>query len=130
VSFTASLEGGAASSNMDSGRWTRVAAALLAEWRWERLGAAAGDAEAPRDVVLRVAEPGARQVAVAGTFTDWAPVELAPDGAGAFSGTVRAAPGEHRFGLLVDGAWTAPAGLPLRDDGLGGRDAVIVVPPP
>jgi len=128
LAITASLEAAASDSDQDAGRFSRVATTLSAEWRWERLGA--GPPDAPRRVVLRAAAPGAREVSVAGAFTDWAPRTMTARGDGAFVLEQTLPPGDYRCGLVVDGVWTVPDGLPASDDGFGGTDAVLTVPAP
>jgi hypothetical protein len=78
--------------------------------------------------VVRVRAPGARHVEVMGDFTDWEPVELAPDG-DMFSRAVTMSPGTHRVVVRIDGGeWHPAANTPAVDDDLGGRVGLVVVP--
>lgn len=72
----------------------------------------------------------ARQVEVAATFTEWAPVLLAPDGGGAWTLGTPVPSGPHRLMVRVDGgAWTPPANLPsLVDEDLGVAAGIVTVP--
>jgi len=83
-------------------------------------------------VLVRVRVPGATSVAIAGEWTNWSPVQLRRIKAGSHEWEVdfELAPGTYRFNLLVDGArWTLPAGVASVPDELGGRVALLVVPP-
>ncbi|MBA3344434.1 MAG: hypothetical protein H0T44_03895 [Gemmatimonadales bacterium] len=81
---------------------------------------------AGREVRLRA--PGAREVEIAGDFTDWRPVALAPAGEGAWRMVLRIPAGLHRLAVRLDGgAWRAPPGArPLASE-FGGEVAEIVV---
>lgn len=80
-------------------------------------------------VKLRVlASSSARTIEAAGTFTDWEPVRLIPEGSGAWSLAAPVQPGRHRIMVRVDGgAWMAPANLPSVDDEVGGRVGLFTV---
>jgi hypothetical protein len=83
-------------------------------------------------VLVRVRLSGATSVAIAGEWTNWSPVQLRRIKAGSheWEGDFELAPGTYRFNLLVDGArWTLPAGVASVPDELGGRVALLVVPP-
>ncbi|MGD2154599.1 MAG: glycogen-binding domain-containing protein [Gemmatimonadales bacterium] len=78
--------------------------------------------------------PGARSVAVAGDFNQWAPaVELSDlDGDGVWTGRVAVEPGVYQYMFVIDGSeWrTDPNAERYADDGFGDRNAVVVVAPP
>lgn len=62
------------------------------------------------DAGVELVQPGAlgRSVAVAGTFSDWQPIDLLHDPASATHGIrLGLAPGRHEYRLIVDGTWTA-----------------------
>ena len=62
-----------------------------------------------REVLLRA--PGARTVELAGDFTDWRPVELAPTPGSEWRVVLPIVPGLHRLAVRIDGqAWHAPPG--------------------
>ncbi|MFL5607486.1 MAG: glycogen-binding domain-containing protein, partial [Gemmatimonadaceae bacterium] len=78
--------------------------------------------------LIRVRAPGARRVELMGDFTDWEPVELAPDG-DMFSRAVTVSAGTHRVVVRIDGGeWLPAANTPAVDDDLGGRVGLVVVP--
>jgi hypothetical protein len=80
-------------------------------------------------VRLRVlAASSARTIEVAGTFTEWAPLQLDAAGAGAWALAAPLQPGQHRIMVRVDGGeWMAPANLPSVDDEVGGRVGLFTV---
>src|SRR5205809_714199 len=75
--------------------------------------------------------PGAKRVAVAGTFNQWdqnaAP--LVPAGTSGIWTTTLALPvGQHQYAFVVDGErWVADPGAPAVDDGFGRRNSVVAV---
>lgn len=83
------------------------------------------------EVLVRFAlrAPGARRVAVAGSFNDWnAGAAILSDGGGTglFSATVSLPPGEHEYMFVVDGRFvTDPAADEHRPDGFGNTNAVL-----
>ena len=75
--------------------------------------------------------PGARAVSLAGDFTKWksrVPLERQADGT--WQAEVRLAPGEYEYAFVVDDdQWIQdPAAARFRNDGFGGRNAVLLVP--
>lgn len=75
-------------------------------------------------------DPGARTVAVAGDFSRWEPIELAPrwrNGDRVWTTVVAVPRGEHRYMFVVDGdRWvTDPLAPAVKDDGFGGRNAIL-----
>lgn len=80
-----------------------------------------------RAIRVRLPE-GARTVELMGDFTDWSPVPMRPDGAGAWVAAVPVSPGTHRVNLRVNGgAWRVPPGLaPVTDDFNGTAGLLIV----
>ncbi len=75
--------------------------------------------------------PGARGVAVAGSFTGWEPLPMEGDGHGGWSLSLELPPGEHLYVYLVDGqAVVPPEALRRRPDGFGSENGVVVVKEP
>jgi hypothetical protein len=82
-------------------------------------------------VRFRVLRPGARAVAVAGTFNGWSAAagRLRSVGAGWFEAVLPVRPGHHRYHFVVDGEPSVPEGAPRYvEDDFGARDAVLLVP--
>lgn len=76
-------------------------------------------------LTVRLHRPGARSVAVAGTFTGWRPSALAA-GAEDWAGTFPLAPGEHEYKLLVDESeWTLDPHTPFRAGPVGENNYVL-----
>jgi hypothetical protein len=75
--------------------------------------------------------PGARRVAVAGTFNQWdrGAAPLAPAGTSGVWTTTLALPlGQHQYAFVVDGArWVVDPSAPAVDDGFGRRNSVVAV---
>jgi AMP-activated protein kinase-like protein len=75
--------------------------------------------------------PGAKRVAVAGTFNQWdqnaAP--LVPAGTdGVWSTTLALPVGQHQYAFVVDGRrWIVDPAAPAMDDGFGRRNSVVAV---
>lgn len=75
--------------------------------------------------------PGAKRVAVAGTFNQWdqyaAP--LVPAGTdGVWSTTIALPVGQHQYAFVVDDQrWVADPAAPAVDDGFGRRNSVVAV---
>jgi hypothetical protein len=81
------------------------------------------------DVVVRFTLSDARQVAIAGEWSDWQPVPLVPAGRDGWQLRLALAPGTYRFTLVVDGTrWLVPAGVVAVPDGMGGEQGLLVVP--
>ncbi|MCC6874155.1 MAG: glycogen-binding domain-containing protein [Sandaracinaceae bacterium] len=85
-----------------------------------------------REIAVRLVlrADGARSVAVAGDFNDWATdrdVLEDPEGDGIFVGTVRVVPGSYAYMFVVDSErWIDdPYAANHRDDGFGNRNAVL-----
>jgi 1,4-alpha-glucan branching enzyme len=58
-------------------------------------------------IEFRFFRAGAKDVAVAGDFTDWSqnPIAMRHEGNGWFTARVALQPGEYRFRYLADGQW-------------------------
>ncbi|MGH7582644.1 MAG: glycogen-binding domain-containing protein [Gemmatimonadales bacterium] len=72
--------------------------------------------------------PGVRDHVLLGTdLSGWVPMALRRRDDGRWEVAVPAGPGAHRFNLQVDdGAWRAPPGMTVIDDGFGGKVGVLV----
>src|SRR5213080_4140867 len=108
--------------------------ALLFAWPPPSPGGARPVRMAARDSVyvrFVLYAPGAKRVAVAGTFNQWdqnaAP--LVPAGtSGIWTTTLAVSVGQHQYAFVVDGErWVADPGAPAVDDGFGRRNSVVAV---
>ena len=75
--------------------------------------------------------PGARHVAVAGTFNQWdlnaAPLARAGT-SGVWTTTLALPVGQHQYAFVVDGErWVADPAAPAIDDGFGRRNSMVAV---
>jgi hypothetical protein len=87
------------------------------------------EAPAPVFVQFRLDAPGASNVHLAGSFTDWEPHyslhEVAP---GVWALLVPLTPGVHDYSFVVDGReWRADPVAPRIDDGFGGQNSRVAV---
>jgi Glycogen recognition site of AMP-activated protein kinase len=75
--------------------------------------------------------PGARRVAVAGTFNQWdrTAALLVPAGtSGVWTTTLALPVGQHQYAFVVDGSrWVVDPAAPAVDDGFGRRNSVVAV---
>jgi hypothetical protein len=80
---------------------------------------------------FRLDSPGARSVALVGSFTDWSPrYELRETEPGVWSVMVPLAPGVHDYGYLVDGErWVPDPLAPQVSDGFGGANSQLAILP-
>lgn len=95
------------------------------------LASAVPAAERVVTVRFQVALPQARQVRLAGDFTQWQPrVPLKRNSDGTWAAEIRLPPGDHEYIFVVDGErWISdPRAHRYRDDGFGNRNAVLTVP--
>jgi hypothetical protein len=86
--------------------------------------------DTPVRVRFTLAAPLARSVALAGDFNGWRPDAslLQRRGDGSWSIEVPLGPGNWSYSFVVDGKWVEdPAAERWRDDGFGGRNAVVRV---
>src|SRR5574340_542426 len=88
----------------------------------------AGDAVS---VTFSLSAPRAASVTIAGSFNQWDPVRdalLGPDRSGNWTITLRLAPGRYEYLFLInDREWTPDPRAPSADDGMGGRNSVVLV---
>ena len=81
------------------------------------------------EVVVHFTVPDARQVAIAGEWSDWQPIPLIPTSRDTWRIRLTLAPGTYRFTLVVDGTrWLVPAGVVTVPDEMGGEQGLLVVP--
>ncbi|HEY3219150.1 MAG TPA: glycogen-binding domain-containing protein [Gemmatimonadales bacterium] len=79
-------------------------------------------------VVVRFHMPGAKSVAIAGTWNEWTPASLQGLGNDIWEAALRLPPGTYYFNLVVDGGeWVVPGGVATISDGMGGLLAVLNV---
>lgn len=84
-----------------------------------------------RDVAFAVRLENARDVAVTGDFTAWSRegLRLASGGGGTWGATLKLAPGEYQYRLLVDGEWRDDPQAPKRvANPYGSENGVLTVP--
>lgn len=127
LAILAEADGLLSRSVLDVADYDRISATGSLEWSWERPASRRARAGGRRDVRFRVTAPGANVVALAGAFTEWTPQQMRAEGDGTFVLDIPLEPGEHHFGLLVDGVFALPDGVPHSDDGFGGCDAVVFI---
>jgi 1,4-alpha-glucan branching enzyme len=65
---------------------------------------------------FRVAQPGAKSVLLAGTFTKWeaGAIPMTQGAGGVWTVTVKLLPGEHAYRFIVDGEWRDDPECPHR----------------
>jgi hypothetical protein len=79
-------------------------------------------------MVVRVVASDTSQVEVAGTFSNWAPVQLTRT-ADAWEAEIALPPGRHRVAVRINGGpWQAPRGTVRVKDEFGGEAGLVVVP--
>ncbi len=86
--------------------------------------------ETPSGVRLELVQPGAKSVAVAGSFNAWKPeaTPLQPAGNGRWTGSLKVNPGRYEYLFVVDGNWVPdPNAKEAVQNPFGGRNSVLVV---
>lgn len=86
---------------------------------------------APRAGMTRLAirASDARQVEVAGDFTNWKFVAATRAENGVWYADLQVPPGQYRYAFRINGSeWRVPDGATAVDDGFGGKSAWITVP--
>lgn len=80
-------------------------------------------------VQVRLRAEGARDVRITGEFSEWSPagIPLSPEGPGAWTATLRLAPGEYQYRFIVDGDWRDDPEAPRVQNGLGGTNSLLRV---
>lgn len=94
-------------------------------------------------ILFRFSAPSARQVTLAGDFNNWGGTQTGrydpsidpmrdPDGDGIWAAVVPLPPGRYQYKFVIDGGvrWEQdPGSFDSIDDGYGGQNSLIVVPP-
>lgn len=115
----ASLPGGAARDDASSPDDAGAAPGGVVSFA---VGAASGTTR-----TIRVRAPRAARVEIAGDFTDWALVSLAPAGDGWWTASLEIPAGIHQVNLRVDGTtWVVPPGLASIDDESGSSGLLVI----
>lgn len=80
-------------------------------------------------VSLEFFKPGARQVAVAGSFNGWKPEDsLKPAGNGRWVADLNVGPGRYEYLFIVDGQWQPdPNAKESVSNPFGGQNSVLIV---
>jgi hypothetical protein len=81
-------------------------------------------------ISLEFVKPGAKQVAVAGSFNDWKPERspLVQIGNGRWVGDLAVKPGRHEYLFVVDGQWLPdPNAKENVQNPFGGKNSVLIV---
>jgi 1,4-alpha-glucan branching enzyme len=82
------------------------------------------------NISLEFVKPGAKQVAVAGSFNDWKPERspLVQIGNGRWVGDLNVKPGRHEYLFVVDGQWLPdPNAKETVQNPFGGKNSVLTV---
>jgi 1,4-alpha-glucan branching enzyme len=93
---------------------------------------AAKPVETPKSVTpkvrLEITKPGAKSVAVAGTFNSWQPEQASATSNGSFAKELTIAPGRYEYMFVVDGQWVAdPNAKEFAPNPFGGQNSVLVI---
>lgn len=82
-------------------------------------------------VRFSVKAPGAKKVMIAGNFNEWDTEKdslAGPDDEGLWNTTLPLSEGRYEYLFLVDGEkWMLDPDVPSADDGMGGRNSVLMV---
>ena len=79
-------------------------------------------------MLVRVIADDSSRVEVAGTFSNWSPVQLNRVG-DAWEAEIALPPGRHRVAVRINGGpWQAPRGTARVRDEFGGEAGLVVVP--
>ena len=79
-------------------------------------------------VRLELSKPGARSVAIAGSFNSWQPEMAATTGNGGWVKELTIAPGRYEYMFVVDGQWMAdPNAKEFAPNPFGGQNSVLVI---
>jgi 1,4-alpha-glucan branching enzyme len=89
------------------------------------------DREAVDGWSCSIIAPDARTVTVAGSFNRWDPGNhplAGPDRSGRWAATLRLPPGRYEYLFVIDGStWLPDPEVPSVDNGLGGRNSIVIV---
>lgn len=105
--------------------------ALMVSWAViDRPNSPMGTEQPPQVLVqFRFDAPQAREVALAGEFTNWKPIyALNRSGTGVWTVVVPLEPGIHDYAFIVDGErWVPDPMAPAVEDGFGGLNSRVAV---
>lgn len=90
----------------------------------------APESGAKKEVQFFLERPGARSVAVAGTFNNWDPEQtpMSRDMEGMWKATISLEPGRHEYRFIVDGQWLSdPNARESVTNEFGSTNSVVVV---
>jgi hypothetical protein len=88
-------------------------------------------ASAHKEITFRLEAHAAREVLLAGDFTNWekTPIKLRKGDRGAWQATLKLAPGQYHYRFLVDGHWqNDPAASGTCPNPYGSCDCVVKIP--
>jgi AMP-activated protein kinase-like protein len=117
-----------------AGLATACAVAVLAlglAWRLQEASSPVSETAHTVKVRFLLNRPGASAVSLAGDFTGWqSRLPLVRQADGTWTAEIRLAPGEYEYAFVVDDdQWVQdPAATRFRNDGFGGRNALLLVP--
>jgi len=84
-----------------------------------------------KKVTFQIHAPGARQVFLAGDFTQWEAeakrMTRKRGESGVFSASVNLSPGTYEYKFIVDGEWKEDPARPCRANSFGTNNSVITV---
>lgn len=73
--------------------------------------------------------PEARQVSLAGSFSDWAQIPMVEVEPGHWVKEVKVPPGRHEYRFLADGRWEDdPSATEVVPNPYGSQNAIVIVP--
>lgn len=88
----------------------------------------AAPAPAQPKVRLEISKPGAKSVAIAGSFNSWQPEQAKSSGNGAWVKELNLGPGRYEYMLVVDGEWIADSNAKeFAPNPFGGQNSVLVI---
>jgi 1,4-alpha-glucan branching enzyme len=88
---------------------------------------------AKKKTTFALSAPGAKNVLLAGNFTDWeaSPKPMKPNKSGVWKVVVSLAPGRYEYRFIVDGQWVDdPSATERAANPYGGCNCVLVVDQP
>lgn len=85
-------------------------------------------------VRFSIKAPGAKKVAIAGSFNQWdagSNILSGPDDEGIWTIVLPLAEGRYEYLFLIDGTkWVLDPEVPFEDDGFGGKNSVVLLGKP
>lgn len=109
----------------------RFSLVLLLTFSFAGPASAAGTAE--QAVTFSFSAPHAASVALAGSFNQWdfsRHLLTGPDRSGNWTVTLSLSPGRYEYLFVINGSrWEPDPAASTADDGMGGRNSVIMIEP-